>query len=714
MIRRGLAVMLLVLLALAALAVFREPLGVSLFYVTLLATLFFWAAQATSWNILSGYTGYFSFGQGAFVGVGVYTTAVLTSQHGWSFYLTLPAAAVLSTLVALGIGALAFRLGSFRGATFALLTLAVPFILAAVARLSSEIDGGQGVLVPVPEVPQPLVFQEFLYLVTLVIVMASVAAAYAIHHSRFGWALAAIRDNEDVAEGLGVPTFRWKMLAIAVTGAIGGVAGSAWALQYGFVQVEVVFGVMIPLLVIVMSVLGGRAHWLGPVLGAAVIVLLQDRLAGGVFESWRLIVFGGLLAVLVIFAPDGLSARLRARPRTTPLVGAGVLAVLMLAAPDRELLDWIAVAMLATAAVAFWPAGWVPSRLRSTPPAPPTERATSTEPSGAAKPAGAADASPADAEPAGTSPVDAESADTRAADTEPAGLPHERVRAVDPPGATGRPVVECTGLARHFGGVHALDGLDLHIHEGELVGLVGPNGSGKTTLVNLLSGAIRPTRGSIRIAGRDTSRLPPHSFTHVGVTRTYQIPRPFESMTLRDNVAMAVMFGRQPHGLVEARRQAVEHLEFVGLGSLAAARPEDINLHQRQLLEMARALATSPQVLLLDEALAGLNPAEIDDAVNVVRRIHASGVTIVIVEHLLRVVNQLAARVVVLDRGRLLADGEPRAVMSDPAVIEVYLGASGRTVPAGDTPGDTAGGGPTGAAGNVAGGATGDAGGEHA
>ncbi|MFW6090581.1 MAG: branched-chain amino acid ABC transporter permease, partial [Actinomycetota bacterium] len=363
MIRRGLLVFLLVILGLAGLALFQEPLGVSLFYISLLATLFFWTAQATSWNILSGYSGYFSFGQGAFVGVGVYTTAVLSSKHEWSFYVTLPAAAVLSTLLALGIGALAFRLGSFRGATFALLTLAVPFILAAVARLSSAIDGGQGVQVPVPEVPEPLGFQQLLYLVTLAIAGAAVLSAYAIHHSRFGWALAAIRDNEDVAEGLGVPTFRWKMLAIAVTGAIGGLAGSAWALQYGFVQAGVVFGLTIPLFVIVMSVLGGRTHWLGPVIGATVIVLLQDRLAGGTFESWRLIVFGGLLAVMVIFAPDGLWSRLRARPRATPIAGVGSLVILMLI-PGGALLDWVAVAMLVTAAVAFWPSRWVPSRLR--------------------------------------------------------------------------------------------------------------------------------------------------------------------------------------------------------------------------------------------------------------------------------------------------------------------------------------------------------------
>ena len=651
----------LVLVALAAVAFAGEGWGVTSFHLTLLGTLFFWTAQATSWNILSGYSGYFSFGQGAFVGVGVYTAAVLTAKHGWNYYLTLPVAAVLSTLLGLGIGAVAFRLGSFRGATFALLTLAVPFILLAAARVTREIDGGQGVVMPVPDLPPGLEFQQFYYLVTLVVAVGAVATGYAILHSRFGWALSAIHDNEDVAEQIGVATFRWKMLAIGTTGLIGGVSGAIWGLPLGYVTVETVFTLTIPLFVIVMSVLGGRGHWLGPVIGAAVIVLMQDRLAGG-FEQWRLIIFGGLLAVMVIFAPAGLWARLRARPWAT--LGAGVVALVVLdLARVATLLERIALAMLAVGVVAFWPRRLLPERVRgwrSVPRLPrfpylPRRRPHSAPP--------AADRGVV---------VDGDVGD-------PSRTAHDNstIGATAPDDV----VVECRAVARYFGGVRALDGVDLRITRGELLGLVGPNGSGKTTLVNLLAGGLRPTRGSIRVAGRDSAGLPAHTFTHAGIARTYQIPRPFESMTVRDNVAMALMFGRQPWPLAEARARAVGHLEFVGLADLAGALPSDINLHQRQLLEMARALATSPQVLLLDEALAGLNPAEIDNAVTVVRRIHDSGVTIVIVEHLLRVVNQLASRVVVLNRGRVLAEGDPRTVMSDPEVVRAYLGRSGRAQP---------------------------------
>jgi branched-chain amino acid transport system permease protein len=322
-----------------------------------------------------------------------------------------------------------------------------------------------------------------------------------------------------------------------------------------------------------------------------------------------------------------------------------------------DVVDRIALAMLATALVAFWPRRLLPVAVR--------------------RPAAVRSTVPERAAPARVV-------------TEPQPTAHEADVPGDgmdgaPTGPDAPIAIECRGLARYYGGVRALDGLDLQIRQGELVGLIGPNGSGKTTLVNLLSGVVRPTRGSIHVAGREVTRLAPHAINHAGVARTYQIPRPFESMNLHDNVAMAIMFGRKPHSLVEARGRATEYLEFVGLERYASARPADINLHQRQLLEMARALATDPKVLLLDESLAGLNPAEIDNAVEVVRRIHASGVTIVIVEHLLRVVNQLAERVIVLNRGRLLADGDAQTVMRDPAVVNVYLGRSGRVVPVSET-----------------------------
>lgn len=638
--RRALAGLVLTFLGLALLPTVRQLAGFPIFYLAFLAGALFWVAQATSWNILSGFSGYFSFGQGAFFGVGAYTTAVLTSRHGIDFFLTLPIAGVLSVALALGIGGLAFRLRSLRGEIFALLTLAVPFILAPLARISPMIDGGQGVQVPIPDQVELVGgFQPFIYLVSLAIAFLALGIAFAMQHSRVGWALFSIRDAEDVAEGVGVPTFRYKMLAISVSGFIAGMAGSVYALQVGFIAVEGVFNLTVPLFVIVMSVLGGRFHWLGPALGAIVVHTLRDRLSAGGFEGLSLIVLGLVLAGLVLLAPEGLVARVRVRPRWVGATFVVIVGALAVADARGAPLDWVAAGMAGAAMVAFLP---VPRRRLERE----IVQLTAAEPPPDAALAAATGESTALAPP----------------------VPGQ------PSSPAGPAVIECEDVTRWFGGVRALQGVSLAIHAGELVGLVGPNGSGKTTLVNLISGVFRPTSGEIRVDGLATTRLPQHRVAHLGVARTYQIPRPFESMTVRDNVAMAIMFGRAPHSLQHARLAADEHLELVGLAGRAAALPHEINLHERQLLEMARALATRPRVLLLDEALAGLSPVEIDNAAAVVRRIHASGITIVLVEHLLRVVNQLATRVVVLEQGRTLADGKPHVVMQDPAVIRAYLG----------------------------------------
>lgn len=242
------------------------------------------------------------------------------------------------------------------------------------------------------------------------------------------------------------------------------------------------------------------------------------------------------------------------------------------------------------------------------------------------------------------------------------------------PAAGSQLLLECVDVEKRFGGVRALAGVSLTIARGEAVGLVGPNGSGKSTLISILCGAQTPTAGEVRLDGRRVDRLEPHELSHLGVARTHQIPRPFVSMTVRDNVAVACMFGRISQTLTEARRSAEEHLDVVGLTAQADALPHEINLHQRQLLELARALATRPTLLLLDEVLAGLNPAEVDEALTVLRKIREAGATILMVEHVMRAVMGLADRIVVLDQGTKLADGAPEVVMNDPAVARAYLG----------------------------------------
>lgn len=331
----------------------QDSAGFSPYYLVYGYFVFFWIAQATSWNILSGYSGYFSFGQGAFYGLGVYAAGDLVTREGVNYFLTIPIAAVLGGLLAALVGGLAFRLGSLRGEIFALLTLAVTFTLSSIAVLSTWVDGGQGIAIPVPEYPDRLGdFQDLIYRLGLGVALLAVVTAFLIQNSRFGWGLFSVRDEEGVAEELGVPTFRYKMLALTISGSLGALSGSVAALQIGYLTPEGVFNLTVPLLVIVMSVLGGRRHWLGPVIGALVIYALQERLTNSGLDEYGQIVLGLILVLIILFAPEGLHARLR-QPRRAILAGVAlVLGIAVAAVLEWGIAtDWLSTGLAAATAV---------------------------------------------------------------------------------------------------------------------------------------------------------------------------------------------------------------------------------------------------------------------------------------------------------------------------------------------------------------------------
>ncbi len=235
-------------------------------------------------------------------------------------------------------------------------------------------------------------------------------------------------------------------------------------------------------------------------------------------------------------------------------------------------------------------------------------------------------------------------------------------------------LLELQGVSRRFGGLKAVASVDLRVEAGEVIGLIGPNGAGKTTLVNLVSGVHPATEGRVLFAGEDVTRQKPWQAAHRGIARTFQIVQPFPGMTVLENVAAAAVFaGGEPHG-AKAEAAAMEHLQFVGLAGLAAHPASALTLAMRKRLELAKGLAMRPKLLLLDEVNAGLNPAEIDQALAFIRAIAARGVTILIIEHLMKVVLNLCTRIVVLHHGELIAAGEPQSIVRDPHVIRAYLG----------------------------------------
>jgi branched-chain amino acid transport system ATP-binding protein len=239
------------------------------------------------------------------------------------------------------------------------------------------------------------------------------------------------------------------------------------------------------------------------------------------------------------------------------------------------------------------------------------------------------------------------------------------------------PILQGRALTKRFGGLVAVRDVDVAVETGEIFGLIGPNGAGKSTLFRLIAGIMKPTSGEVLFAGRRISGLRANTVCRMGVAATHQIVRPFKNLSVVDNVMVGAFFGRTPRPPQgRARELALEVLETCGLRNRAGFPASTLNLAGQKRLEIARALATDPEVLLLDEVLAGLNPTETDRTLELVRAINARGVTIVIVEHNLRAIRGVCSRLAVLDEGRKIAEGSPEEALREPRVVEAYLGSA--------------------------------------
>jgi len=235
-------------------------------------------------------------------------------------------------------------------------------------------------------------------------------------------------------------------------------------------------------------------------------------------------------------------------------------------------------------------------------------------------------------------------------------------------------ILVAENLSRNFGGIQAIDDLSFALNEGEIVALIGPNGAGKTTLVNLLTGVVKPSSGRIRFEGEDVTAQRPFESARRGLARTFQIVQPFPRMTVLENVAAGALFGGERPSVAEAMAVARQQLEFTELASFADRPASALTLAGRKRLELAKSMAMGPKVLMLDEVNAGLNSSEIDGALRLIRRIAERGVTILVIEHLMKVVMSLAERVLVLHHGKLIAEGSAANMVRDKNVIEAYLG----------------------------------------
>ena len=551
----------------------------SAYYQLVLTQVLLWAVLSLGWNLLSGYSGYFSFGHAGFWGLGAYTVALGMLYFDLTPWVSIPFAALVGAVAGAIIGYPTFRL---RGHYFALAMLAYPLATLYVFQWL----GYQELALPMKR-DAPLLYMQFedqrLYVVlALGLLVAALLISLKVENSRFGMALLAIKQNEPAAEAAGINTWRWKMLALMLSGAIAAIAGGLYGVVLLVVTPETVFGMLVSAQALILALFGGVGSLWGPVIGAMLLAPLAEGLnaeLGDVLPGIQGVVYGIAIIMIILWAPEGVYWRVLDRlPRRKPAAAE---------APPRP-----------TATV-------VP-------------------------------------------------------------LPHER-RA-----STGEPLLVLRDIGISFGGLRALDGIDLAIPEGGLYGIIGPNGAGKTTLFNVINGFLAPDRGAISFAGEPITGLRPNQVCRRGIGRTFQVVRAFPRMTVLENVIVGAFVGAPDDAT--ARQMALAALDRVGLSAQSGAIAGGLTTRELRLMELARALVPHPRLMLLDETLAGLAHDDLNGILTVIRQLRADGITVLIIEHTMGAMVQLVDHFTVLDHGRLIASGRPDHVVRDPNVIEAYLG----------------------------------------
>ena len=562
------------------------------YYQLMLTMVLVWATFGLSWNLLSGYTGLVSFGHAAFFGLGAYTTALGQMHFGLSPYVLIPIAGVIGALSGLAVGLPTFRL---RGHYFALAMLAYPLALLYVF----EWLGYQEVTLPMMR-ENPAAYMQFedhrIYtFIALAMLLAVMLLTRWVERTRFGMALLSIKQNEAAAEAAGINTYRWKLKAITLSGAIAGMVGAFYAVVLLVVTPMSVFGMMVSSQALVVTMFGGVGTVWGAVLGSAILIPIAETLhaeLGSILPGIQGVIYGAAVTAVILLAPEGL----------------------------------------------FWK---IRDKLRRRSAVPTPQQAAVREASEAAP----AEASPLAAERSVAQRLAAENAEV---------------------------ILEVRGLSKNFGGLMAVEDVSFKVRKGMILGVIGPNGAGKTTAFNLLNGFLAPSNGEVLLDGKNIVGLAPHEVCAVGVGRTFQIMRPFMRMSVAENVVVGAYVSADTDA--QARQFADEAIAKVGLSHIADRIASELTSKELRLMELARALAGQPRLLLLDETLAGLGQSESEELILVLRRLAADDMTIVIIEHTMHVMVRLVDRFVVLNHGKVLTEGAPETIIRDRGVIEAYLG----------------------------------------
>ncbi len=597
-------------------------------------TLLIYIGLAVSLNLLMGYGGQVSMAQGAFYGIGAYTAGILAIRYNWHALPAIIAALVLSFLCASIVSLPAAR--RVTGEFLILLTLAFQTVVTQLMISLRDFTGGPYGLSPIPPITvfgRSLVKPSQFVLLMVIVVSSIVAVAWRIGESPFGRLLKGIREDEVAVRALGKNTTVVKLLLFGITSALAGVVGAVSAYYYQFIAPGT-YNLDLSIFLVSIVVLGGVANFTGTILAAIILGSVQPILQNigwiGSENSypWQAVIYGLAVVMLMRLRPEGLLPE-----------GMGLRRV-----------------------------------LHSRGPAEPKESATCTDQQGTVAILNSAvdqTRHTAQIKSGRKSRVALQMIDQ--ANNSSLGDTNVILRTVD--------------LAKRFGGVWAVNGVELILRRGEITALIGPNGAGKTTIFNLITGALTPDRGRVFLRGIDITGKTADEVARLGMVRSFQDVRLCYRLSALENVAMAVpnqpgenlaRLVFQPRLSRRAEEQTLaiadRYLELVGLGRQRFERVADLSYAEQKLVAIARLLATECEVLLLDEPTAGIDPAALNDMIGLIRELRDAGKTICIVEHSLHVVEQLADHVVFLEEGRILAEGDMSTLLRQEHLVEMYFG----------------------------------------